>query len=80
MKIVHETRLTPEQVAEAFCELNDDQMALFFEEVGKIAKDWKGSAGMQWYLTGQHMKSCACVTDIGRSVVDEIHDSLHYQG
>lgn len=77
MKIEHEVRLTPEKVAEAFCELNDDQMAVFFEEVGRRAQLWPGAgAAMQWFAVGQHMKTCDCVTFEGRNVIETIYEAM----
>jgi hypothetical protein len=80
VKIEANIKITVDQLAEAFCELTDDEMAVFFEKVGQIAKTWDMGGSMQWYLTGQHMRSCSCVTGIGRDVVDAIHDSMHSRG
>lgn len=80
MKVELKVKLTVAQLAEGFCELTDDEMAVFFEEVGKIAKTWDHRGSMQWYNTGQHMRTCSCVTGIGRDVVDAIHDSMHSRG
>lgn len=80
MKLEHNVKLSPQQVAEAFCELTDDEMALVFEEIGRRADLWMNNgATMQWFVVGRHMRECACVTALGRSVIDEIHDSLHYE-
>lgn len=75
MNISLELALTAEQVAKAFCELNDEAQADFFEHVGKIAETWRTQGGtpyMQWWYVGRHMRNCACVTDLGRGVVFEI--------
>ena len=76
VKIQANVKLTPDQLAEAFCELTDDQMALFFEAVGGIAKTWDHGGSMQWYNTGQHMKTCACVTFEGRNVIETIYEVM----
>ncbi len=39
--------LTPAEVAEAFCELDGDQQASFFQHVGLIAREWPGAGWCQ---------------------------------
>lgn len=67
-------RLTPRQIAEAFCELNDEQQAQVFIEAADIAKLWKGSMdpGWQWWSVGRHLSTCACSTDDARELVRAI--------
>lgn len=77
MKIELDAKLTTAQVAAAFCELNDDEQAQFFEEVAKIARAWDRPASLQWYALGRHMASCACSTFAGRAIIDEIHGAMH---
>lgn len=35
-------KITPEELAEEFCDMFADQQARFFEHVWEIAKDWPG--------------------------------------
>lgn len=72
-----EVKVTVEQVAQLFAAMSDEQQADFFEHVGKIAETWDGST--QWWSIGRHMKTCACVSDVGRSVIDGIYGALHYK-
>ncbi len=37
-----ELKLTPKEIAELFCELDNHDQAIFFNEVGKIMKSWPG--------------------------------------
>lgn len=48
--------LSPAEIAYAFAEMNDEQQAQFFSEVGRIAATWPG-AGMcqQAYAIADHL-------------------------
>ena len=64
MKLTVERRFTPLELAEAFCELQDEDQAQFFIEAARIAEAWnreKGSLGAswQWFTVGKHLKRCA---------------------
>ncbi len=69
-----EIKLTPRQLAEAFCEMNDEQQAQVFIEAAAIAQQWKGDfgSGWQWWLVGRHLLTCGCSNDDARELVQEI--------
>ncbi len=79
MKLSVDLKLTPEQLAEAFCDLNDEQQAQFFIEAARIGETWPtkhGGASVQWYKIGKHLQTCECSTDDARSMVRDIHDGV----
>ena len=67
-----ELALTPKEAAEAFCNWNDEDQAQFFIEVAKLAEEWPGISGMQWFLVGRHLLQCTCSTDDARELVKAI--------
>lgn len=69
-------KLTPEQVAQAFCELDDDEEAQVFIEIAKIADSWPIRGAMQWFNVGRHLRDCKCSNDLARDVVLGIWDGL----
>jgi len=71
MKLSRDVTLTPAELAEAFCELNDEKQADFFIEAAKIAAGWNDS-GMQWHFIGKHLRTCACSTYEARDMVVSI--------
>ena len=80
MKLTVERRSTPLELAEAFCELQDEEQAQFFIEAARIAEAWdreKGSLGAswQWFTVGKHLKRCACSTDEARAMVHDIAEA-----
>ena len=76
MKLQVDLTLSVEQLAQAFCELDDERQAQFFVEVGKIAETWDGSTFPQWLLVGRHLKECECSTDKAREIVLDIADGV----
>lgn len=76
MKLEVSIRLTPQQVAQAFCELNDDDQAQVFIEIGEISKTWDAPPSMQWYAIGDHLRTCDCSTYEARQLVQEIADAI----
>ena len=74
MTLTGQVEVGPKELAQAFCDLNDEQQADFFEAVGGIADGWSGT--MQFFMVGRHMKTCECVTQSGIRVIEEIHDGL----
>lgn len=48
--------ITPQEMARVFAHYFDDQQAAFFEEVGRIAKDWPGA--------GWCMQSCSIAREL----------------
>lgn len=66
-------KLTALEIAEAFCELDDEQQAQFFIEAARIAEGWPTSPRvLQWYSIGRHLKTCSCSTWEAREMVGEI--------
>jgi hypothetical protein len=80
MKLTVERKLTPAEVAQAFCELDDDQMAQVFVEAAKIEATWSGPGfmgpGWQWYAVGRHLRTCSCSTEDARDMVREIAKAI----
>jgi hypothetical protein len=81
MKLALDVKLTPKQLAEAFCEMNDEDQAQFFIECAAIAATWKvdpremsGGPGMQWWSAGRHLATCDCSTHEAREMVRDIAD------
>jgi hypothetical protein len=66
--------LSPDKIAEAFCELDDDAQAQFFVSMARIMRSWKTPAGwtVQAWNIGRHLATCTCVTEDAREVVREI--------
>ena len=79
MKLTLDRKLTPAEIAEAFCELDDEQQAQVFIEIGRVASGWKADGGlptMTWHEVGRHLRDCPCSTYEGRQVVEDIADGL----
>lgn len=79
-KLMVEVSLTPRQVAEAFCDLDDEQQAQVFIEVALLASRWEASAfvGSQWFAVGRHLRDCSCSSDAARNVVSEMAAGLKH--
>lgn len=71
MRLELKIRLTPAQVAEAFCEMDDEQQAQFFIECARIAAGWDGQF-RQWFYVGKHLRTCECSNDNALAMVAEI--------
>lgn len=78
MKLEINIGLTPTQLAEAFCDLNDEQQAQFFIEAARIAREtWEQPATfLQWREVGRHLAACSCSTDDARELVRDIADGM----
>jgi hypothetical protein len=69
--------LTPAQLAEAFCELGDEEQADFFIAAARIALEkWTHPACMQWHAVGRHLRDCSCSTYDAQQMVSDIADAL----
>lgn len=66
----------PVMLAKAFCDMNDEDQAQFFEEVSKCAQAWHKGSCMQWFMVGRHMRDCDCITWEGQNVVTEIYQAM----
>lgn len=73
-----EVLLSPRELAEAFCQLNDEAQAQFFIEVAAIAASWTGTFP-QWLAVGRHLGECQCATDGAREMVRDIVAGLEAQ-
>jgi aminoglycoside phosphotransferase (APT) family kinase protein len=73
-----EIELSVDEIAFAFCELDDDAQAQFFVNVARIMRTWKSQAGWDWqaWKIGRHLRTCSCVTDDAREVVRAIANGL----
>lgn len=77
MKKFVELTLTPAELAEAFSEMNDEEQAQFFIEVGRVFESWGVAARMmQASKIGAHLKTCACSTWEARETVRAIAAEL----
>lgn len=76
MKITVEADFTPLMLAEAFCDMGDEEQAQFFIECTAIMGRWgAGKRSMQAHYIGGHLRQCACSNDATRELVREIADA-----
>jgi hypothetical protein len=73
-----EIRLSPSELAEAFCEMNDEEQADFFIKVSEYARAWPepGAFSIQLFNIGRHLRTCSCATDDARQVVRDIYEGM----
>ncbi len=72
-----EIAMTPEVLARAWCDMNDQNQADFFIACAKIMGEWKAHERLsQLYAVGNHLRDCGCSSDDARAVVDEIHAGM----
>lgn len=76
MKLEHNVKLTPAQVAEAFWELFDDEQAAVFIEIDRITADIGWHREMQFSAIGKHLRDCECSTDGARLLVRCIEEGM----
>jgi hypothetical protein len=73
MKITVEAEFTPLMLAEAFCDMGDEDQAQFFIECTAIMGRWgPGKREMQAHYIGGHLKTCACSNEKTRDFIGEI--------
>lgn len=72
MKLTLDLKLTPLQIAQAFCDLDDDDQAQMFIEAARIARGWDEPQTVQWYRVGRHLATCSCSTWEARELVRNI--------
>ena len=77
MKLDIDVTLTPRQIAQAFCDLGDEDQAQFFIECAAIAATWREGdpnalPSYQWHVVGRHLRTCECSTYEARAMVEEI--------
>lgn len=69
--------LTVEDIADVFCEMDDDQQSQFFVRVADHmanTKDYNGT--MQVAYIAHHLASCDCVTREAREWIETLCDSM----
>lgn len=71
-----EIEMTPRMLAEAFCDMDDEDQAQFFIECAEIAKGWPHAGGMQWHFVGRHLATCECSNEDARNLVRDIHHAM----
>lgn len=73
MKLTLEVPLNPAQLAQAFCDMNDEQQAQFFIEAAKLAADFPPNPTFdQWHAVGRHLRTCSCSGPEARELVRQI--------
>jgi hypothetical protein len=65
--------LSTEEIAKAFCDLDDDAQAQFFVHVAADMAKWGGGKGaMQIFYIGKHLQECECSTEEARDWVKDL--------
>ena len=74
MKLTVDMTLTPRQLAEVWCEMNDEDQAQFFIEAAAIIRTWPDIMGRQLQAmeVGKHLAECSCSNDDARELVRDI--------
>ena len=67
--------LSVKDIAEVFCQMDDDAQAQFFVEAAKIMSAWPGviARSMQAQYIGAHLRDCECSTYEARDLIESIH-------
>ena len=70
--------LSAADIAEVFCELDDDAQAQFFVHVARIMGAWPepGAATMQPYFIGKHLATCECGTEGARQFIRDVAEAM----
>ena len=70
--------LTVDDIAQAFCKMDDDAQAQFFVRVAARMHAWKraGAADTQAHFIGKHLATCECSTHEARELVFGIAESI----
>lgn len=77
MKIEVDINFTPRQLAERFCDLNDDEQTRFFGEVAQIMSTWKAhERDLQIQFIGSHLVDCECGSEGARELIAGINQSM----
>jgi hypothetical protein len=72
VKVTVDIELTVEQLAAAFCDLDDDAQAKFFVECARLAEKWSGTNFDQFFQVGRHLRTCSCSTPEARELIRRI--------
>ena len=77
MKIEVDIKITPQQLAELFCEMNDDEQTRFFGDVAHIMSGWKPhERELQIEFIGSHLVDCECGGAGARELIKGIYRSM----
>jgi hypothetical protein len=77
VKLEIELTMTVEQLAQAFCDFDDDHQAKFFVACAKIAETWEPEARIsQWRHVSRHLRDCACSSVEAREMVVDLGYAL----
>lgn len=70
--------LSVADIAEAFCQMDDDEQARFFVEVARIMEAYPGPAAglLQRGAIARHLSTCECATELAREWLRDITSSL----
>ena len=73
--------VTPDLIAQAFCEMTDDDQAQVICKIAAIMNPPEGFDGVvnwecQMERVGKHLAECECATEGGRNVVRAIYDAM----
>jgi hypothetical protein len=67
------------ELAQIFCEMDDDAQAQFFIEVARIFNGWPGNRGSeQARYIANHMRTCECSTEAARELVRGIAEAFDH--
>lgn len=69
-----DVELDADDLAKAFCQLDDDAQAKFFVEVARVMGTWDVPAGrtVQAHYIGLHMSNCECSSEEAREFLRDI--------
>ena len=72
MKILANWTPTPDELAQAFCEMHTDEQAKFFVGVADYADDWPGAIApiSQWHAVGRHLAREIAARSVLNAIVD----------
>jgi hypothetical protein len=73
-------KLEAQDVAELFCDLDDDSQAQFFVHVAATMKAWPepGAGEMQKWYIGRHLAQCDCVTEDAREWIADLAETIQH--
>ena len=82
MRVTAEYTLTLDQLADAFCQLDDDAQAQFFVKAAAIMDAWPGALTDDWQAQaiGTHLRECECSTQAARDLIGSIHYAMTNAG
>ena len=77
MKIEADIDLTSRQLAEAFCEMNDDEQTRCFGDVAAVMETWAPHKRLlQVSFIGSHLVDCDCGGERARELITGIYEAM----